>query len=126
MEMKLFLRNINQDHIGRALPDGGWDGNVWKVSCCVVSPAGFTDFGLGDPDPMSKGLVFRKEAEGGIFWEPKSGAVYSVDEQAYHAILELDRGVSEREVARRLGVSRESVQALVDKVRRVRSGERVE
>jgi len=126
MEVKLFLRNINQDHIGKALPDSGWDGNVWKVSCCVVAPVGFVDFGVSDPNPASRGLLLRKETEGGIFWEPNSGAVYSVDEEAYHAILELDHGVSEREVARRLGVSRESVQALVNKLRRVRSGETLE
>jgi hypothetical protein len=126
MEVKLFLHSINQDHIGHeALSAGGWDGNVWRVECCVVAPFGLRDRGAEVIYPTRKGLVFRKETEGGIFWDPNSGAVYSVDEEAYHAILELDRGVSEREVARRLGVDLESVRKLVHTMQRIRSGEQL-
>ncbi len=126
MEVKLFLRNINQDHIGgKALSDGGWDGNVWKVDCCVIAPIGLQGTGVEKIYPTRKGLVLRKETEGGIFWDPNSGAVYSVDEEAYHAILELDRGVSEREVARRLGVDLKSVRKLVHTMQRIRSGEQL-
>jgi len=125
MEIKLFLSNINQDHIGsNVLSDGGWDGNVWRVECCVVAPVGFHSI---DEIiyPERKGLVLRKETEGGIFWDPNSGAVYSVDEEAYHAILELDRGVSEREVARRLGVDLKSISKLVHTMQRIRSGKQL-
>lgn len=126
MEVKLFLRNINQDHIGgKAFSDVGWDGNVWRVDCCVVAPIGVQDPLEKIINPIRKGLVLRKETEGGIFWDPNSGAVYSVDEEAYHAILELDRGVSEREVARRLGVDLESIRKLEHTMHRIRSGEQI-
>ena len=75
--------------------------------------------------PTRKGLVLRKETEGGIFWDPNSGAVYSVDEEAYNAILELDRGVTEREVARRIGADLESVRELVHTMQRIRAGEQL-
>jgi hypothetical protein len=126
MEVKLFLRNINQEHIGtKGLSAEGWDGNVWQVDCCVIAPAGISDPQGERVYPARKGLVLRKETDGGIFWDPNSGAVYRVDEEAYHAILELDRGVSEPEVARRLGVDLKSVRKLVRRMQRITSGKQL-
>lgn len=64
--------------------------------------------------------MLRQEGNGGMFWDPRTGSVYKADEEAYHAMLELDHGVSELEVARRLKLSLKSVVALASQLRRIK------
>lgn len=130
MEINLFLRKINQEMIdvGNDLRRPNLEDRFqrlpvescciyasWKKSCCVI------DFSFERPGdrvvrPMAGGLVMRAEDVGGMIWNPTTGEVYKADEEAYHTILELDRGLSELEVARRVGVKVEQVQDLSRKL----------
>jgi len=126
MEIKLYLKNINQEMIdaGRtvskkalaASDDKSWVVS-WPKSCCVL------DFSLIDPhsrliNPV-QGFVMRSEKDGGMMWDPRTGSVYKLDEEAYHALLDLDQGYSEREVAKRMGVTLKSVSSLGKKISKV-------
>lgn len=118
MKVELYLRNINQEMIdagrkARGRADRAWVVS-WPKSCCVL------DVSLAPPDDSLRGLILRSEPGGGMFWDPPSGSVYKVDEEAYHAMLELDRGFSEPEVARRMNVSLRKMKALTNKLRRIR------
>ena len=122
MKVELYLKNINQEMIDagrkvRSRDEASWVVS-WPKSCCVL------DFSIVRPDelvgqPPTQGLMLRSEPGGGMFWNPRTGAVYKVDEEAYHAMLELDRGYSDLEVARRMKVSKRKVTALVDKLKRI-------
>lgn len=120
MKVDLYLKKINQEMIdsGR-FSRGGVEWVVsWPKECCVL------DFSLGPPDelvtqPARYGLVLREEKEGGMFWDPRTGSVYRVDEEAYHALLDLTQGLSEREVARRMKVPVKKVAALNRQIRRI-------
>lgn len=123
MKVELYLKNINQEMIdaGRISPGEkqvGWTVS-WPKECCIL------DFSLGDFEeivqPAFRGYMLRKEEEGGMFWDPRSGAVYKVDEEAYHALLELDSGFSVREVARRMKVPVKEISSLVREVSRIAS-----
>ena len=122
MKVELYLKNINQEMIdaGRGVKDIGAAEWVvsWPKSCCVI------DFSLVRPqdlvtNPQPFGFILRQEGKGGMFWDPKSAAVYRVDEEAYHTMLELDRGFSVREVSRRMKVSGRKVQKLVEQLKRI-------
>lgn len=117
MEIKLYLKKINQEMIdtGRKLsPDkiAKCDFYVsWEKSCCIL------DFFIQNPDelvsfPLRQGLIMRKEDVGGLIWDARTGAVYQVDEEAYHTIIELDHGLNELEVARRMQVPLSRVKSL--------------
>jgi hypothetical protein len=123
MKVELYLKSINQEMIDagrRATGRGDLSWMVsWPKSCCVL------DFSLTRPDelvstPVTDGLIMRSEPGGGMFWDPKSGSVYKVDEEAYHAMLELDNGFNERSVARRMGISAKKVVALTEQLKRIR------
>ena len=123
MKIELYLKNINQEMIdaGRRVRGRGEAEWVvsWPKSCCIL------DFSMAPhdilSDPPMRGLMMRKDDEGGMFWDPKTGAVYKVDEEAYHTMLELDRGFSEREVARRMRISPRKVRGLTDQLRRIKA-----
>lgn len=120
MDVRMFLEHITQERFARGLGDD-WNGNVWSVPCCVIN--------IGARRPQDevvlpareRGFVLRREEEGGIFWDPMTNAVYRVDDEAYNAMLELDRGLSEAEVARRLGVEYGAVRDLVRSLDEIRS-----
>lgn len=127
MKIKLYLKNINQEMIdaGRKIignrigSDTSWVVS-WPKSCCVL------DFAIPIPgeeiiNPL-RGYVMRAEKEGGMMWDPKSGSVYKLDEEAYHALLELDQGFSSVEVAKRIGVSPESINSLTKTISRLKVG----
>jgi hypothetical protein len=123
MKIELYLKQINQEMIdaGRvARPGAEWTVS-WPKECCVL------DFSLAPHEdlvqPARPGFMLRKEDEGGMFWDPRTGAVYKVDEEAYHALLDLDRGFSELDVARRLKVPAKEVNALTRQLARIRAGE---
>jgi hypothetical protein len=84
---------------------------------------------VSDPlkDPYEKverrkrGLFMRSEQDGGMLWDPRTGAVYKLDEEAYHALLDLENGFSEREVAKRMGINIRLVQSLSRNVSKILS-----
>ena len=121
MKVELYLKSINQEMIDLGRPvksQGSCDVyGSWKVQCCIL------DFGKHDPknlgDPAQRGYLLRKEKEGGMFWDPRTGSVYKVDDEAYHTMIELDHGLSEREVARRMNVPVTSVTSLVSQLNKI-------
>ena len=124
MKLKVFLNKINQEMIdtgrrSRVEELAGCDIYVsWKNTCCVL------DFSVENPEdaislPMREGLMMRKEDVGGLIWDPKTSAVYQVDEEAYHALLDLDRGFSEVEVSRRMQIPLKRIRSLTNKLRRL-------
>lgn len=118
MRVERLLHHITQESFQHAgLELGDWSGNVWSVPCCVVGLAGPGDVTL---PPERWGFILRKEQYGGIFWDPGSNAVYEVDVDAYNAMIELNRGVTEEETARRLGLSVDSVKELVQRLTAIR------
>ncbi len=123
MKVELFLKNINQEMIdaGRNVRRRGEASWVvsWPDSCCVL------DFSLVHRlerigYPVTHGFMLRAEKEGGMFWDARTGAVYRADEEAYHAMLELDRGYSELHVARRMNVSMRKVASLTRQLKRIK------
>lgn len=120
MEVRMFLQHITQERFASGLGDD-WNGNVWSVPCCVINiGARRAEDELVLPS-RGRGFVLRREREGGIFWDPITNAVYRVDDEAYNAMLELDRGLTEGEVARRLGVERGAVRELVQTLGEIRA-----
>ncbi len=131
MKVKLYLKNINQEMIdaGRTVSAKGKGAKIhswavnWPKSCCVL------DFSMPKPgedviNPV-RGFVMRAEKEGGMMWDPRTGSVYKLDEEAYHALLDLDQGFSKREVAKRIGVSEESVNSLSRTISRAKAYKKV-
>lgn len=112
MKIQLFLQHITQERFPIDMANN-WNGNVWSVPCCVLN------FGarIRKEDivlPIEhRGFALRKESEGGILWDPVSNSVYTVDDEAYNALVELGRGLSEKEVARRLGTDHSAVKDFV-------------
>ena len=121
MKVKLYLKNINQEMIDAGRKKKAGKDLAWVVSwpkeCCVL------DFSLVKPEDLvsTPGFMLRKEKEGGMFWDPRSGSVYKVDEEAYHAMLELDQGFSELHVARRMKVYTKKIAALTKKLRSIKN-----
>jgi hypothetical protein len=66
-----------------------------------------------------KGYFMRMEKDGGMIWDARMGAVYKLDEEAYHIILEAEHGFSYIEIARRMSLPLEKVKEFMDKVRRL-------
>lgn len=118
MNIELFLNKINQEMIrtGPASPDivAGCDFYVsWTKECCIL------DFKMPSKnvgDPAYREHLLRKEDVGGMLWSPKSGAVYKLDEEAYHTLLELDHGLNHELVARKMKTSVREVDAFVSKL----------
>ena len=120
MKLELYLKNINQEMIdaGRGVKAGpGLDWVVsWPKECYIL------DFGMLDKDPgdrAERGFLLRQEKEGGMFWDPSTGSVYKMDEEAYHTMIELDRGLTEKEAARRMKIPIARVKSLVKKLNEI-------
>ena len=126
MKMELFLNHINQEMIDKgtsrkvsrdirrdfpgAPRRADWSvWGSWTVSCCVL------DFSmpLHERELLIKPFrLMRKEKDGGLIWNKKNHKVYKVDEEAYHAILDLDAGVSLRTIAKKQNVKVQDVARL--------------
>jgi hypothetical protein len=127
MKVELYLKNINQEMIdaGRISSakltgaERAWTVS-WPKSCCVLD---FSMPSMGEEviNPV-RGFIMRAEKEGGMMWEPKTGAVYKLDEEAYHTLLDLDQGFSKHEVAKRVGVTLDSVDFLSKTISRTKTG----
>lgn len=115
----LYLSKINQEKIrvGPRPPttDAFCFHIVWKKECCVL------DFSLEKSAARSRefGFLMRAEPEGGFMWNPRTGSVYKLNEEAYHALLDLEAGLNEWEIAKRNGLSLRSVQEMLKKLKRI-------
>ena len=125
MKVELYLQSINQEMIDAGIgkpelqtkrktkgaPPVAFEWNVWiwKLSCCILDFSLPSDDLISLPERRLRGYMLRKEKEGGMFWDPRTGAVYKVDEEAYHTLIELDRGLSELMIARRMNTTVEKV-----------------
>lgn len=121
MKVDLFLDKINQEMISRVGSQLACDFYAsWTKSCCILDFARVRPGEEVVQPPATRGLLLRKEPEGGMLWDPASGAVYKVSEDAYHALIDLDHGLSELEVARRNHVGVKDVQALTRRLARIK------
>lgn len=118
MKLKLYMKKINQEMIkmgGAAVAACGLYVS-WTKSCCIL------DFGKlrrREEEVQQPGFLMRKEGVGGLLWSPRTGAVYQADEEAYHAILDLEAGLRDDVVASRLGVSTAKVRSLGQQLARL-------
>lgn len=124
MDIQLYLRSINQEMIdaGRNAAPGSLEWVVsWPKECCIIN---FSRAPLEQEVvlPVTRGFMMRNEPDGGMLWDPNTGAVYKADEEAYHALLDLDQGFSEREVARRLKTTERAIKELIRKLPGVEQG----
>lgn len=110
MKIQLYLDRINQEMINIG-PDRsvGCDIYVrWTKQCCILN------FGRIRREPGEEnGLMLRKEETGGLLWDARSGAVYSLDEEAYNALLGLENGYRPTIVAKQIGVTTKKMNALI-------------
>ena len=125
MEIKLILKHITQERFPATVADD-WSGNVWSVPCCVINLGSLTRKDEVVLPAAYQGFILRAESEGGIFWDPLTNGVYRADQEAYNAMIELDRGLSPGEVARRLGIKADSVNKLVAQLDEIRRPKRME
>jgi len=116
-KIELYLNKINQEKIHNHGSAAGCDiYGSWTKSCCIL------DFSLARPgdlvsNPM-RGMFVRKEGEsGGLIWNPRSGAVYKLNEDAYHVVLDIENGLSEIEIAKRNDMSLQAVQNFVKQIK---------
>ncbi len=114
MKVDLYLKKINQEMIktGTVRVAGCDFYASWTKSCCIL------DF--KKPSRMDPGYLIRKEDVGGLIWSPKTGAVYKLDEEAYHTLLELDHGLNDATVASRVGVKEAQVKKLRETIGKLR------
>ena len=113
--VKLYLDKINQEMLGGATSRAKCDIYVsWTKSCCVL------DFFRVRPDDFvstpTRGFLMREEKKGGMMWNTRTGAVYTLNEPAYHALMDLEDGLSEVEVAKRNSLTPRQVKSLVKKL----------
>ena len=115
MKVELFLKKINQEmiNVGKERISGCDFYVSWTKECCILDfkiPSKRKEEVAG---PISRGLMIRKEDVGGMLWDAKTGAVYKLDEEAYHTILELEHGFREEVIAKRVGVNVKEVYNLM-------------
>lgn len=104
MKIELYLTKINQDLIlkGRPPKKPGVKWVVsWPKSCCVIGAAAAKS---GRAKKMS-GYLLREEKEGGMIFDPRTAAIYKVDEEAYHTIIEMEYTSDLKQLAKRMGLS---------------------
>ena len=90
----------------------------WTIRCCILNFKMPERLGEEVINPQ-KGYFMRMEKDGGMIWDARMGAVYKLDEEAYHAILEAEHGFSDIEIAKRMSLPLEKVKEFMDKVRRL-------
>lgn len=113
--VKLYLDKINQEMLSDVTGRAKCDIYVkWKKSCCVL------DFFRVRPDDLvstpTRGFLMREEKKGGMMWNTRTGAVYTLNEPAYHALMDLEDGLSKVEVAKRNSLTPKQVKSLVKKL----------
>lgn len=130
MKIELYLKNINQEMIGRRLkrPGRGWQVS-WPKSCCVWPSPGLAlvpGFPARVPTSTqpSNGFFLRHERDGGMFWDPATTAVYKVDDEAYMAMLAFEHGCSDTQIASTLKVPLASVRSFVKQLKKLTAARR--
>jgi len=120
MKMVLYLTKIDQAVIDAGRVSGARPGSMepWPRACRILDLAMLMS-GEKDADRPRPGFIMRKEGRGGMLWDPRSGSVYLVDDEAYHAMLDLDRGHTTEEVAGRLNVPVAAVERLTSELRSI-------
>jgi len=119
LKIDLYLEKINQEmiNIGPGAVSGCDFYVKWSKSCCIL------DFSLVKPGDLVsqpyRGFLLRKEEEGGMMWNPRTGAVYKLNDDAYHAVLDLENGYSELEIARRNDLGLRAVQGMIRKLKKL-------
>lgn len=119
-EITLYLEKINQEMIrtGSTTLDCDLYGS-WTKSCCIL------DFSITKPEDLVvnplRGLMIRGEEGGALMWNPRTSAVYKLNEAAYHAILDLESGFNEYELARRNDLELDDVRAMMKELRSIAS-----
>lgn len=120
-KIQLFLSKINQEMIktkvGKLPPPMDCTYASWKKSCCIL------DFSFAKSASKrslpKRGVLFRKESDGGMMWNARTGAVYKLNDVAYHALLDIDHGLSEIEVAKRNDLDLKTVQSFFRRIKRI-------
>ena len=122
MKMVLYLTKIDQAVIDAGRGEGAQMGSMepWPRACRILDLAMLMS-GETDAERPRPGFIMRKEGKGGMLWDPRSGSVYLVDDEAYHAMLDLDRGHTTEEVAGRLKVPITAVERLTAELRNLGS-----
>jgi hypothetical protein len=139
VKMDLYLEHINQEmidaskmskagEVGKAAALGtekvakslGDKGRMvdWTIRCCILNFKMPDRAGEEVINPQ-KGYFMRMEKEGGMIWDARTGAVYKLDEEAYHTLLEAEHGSSDIEIARRMNLPLDKVKEFMEKVRRL-------
>lgn len=113
MKVELYLKKINQEMLsaGKGRAAGCDIYASWTKSCCILDFCKKLDKDIAVL-PANKGLMLRKEDVGGMMWDARTGAVYKLDEEAYHALLEMEHGYSKETVAKHLDVPVKKIETL--------------
>lgn len=125
MKFELFLDKINQEMISnpidhkKSIVDGCCIYVSWTKSCCVLDFS-FRLPGDGVTDPVPPHWMMRSEEEGGLMWNPKTGQVYKLDEEAYNAIVELEQGYTMKQTAEKLKLKKSEIYLLEKLIQKVR------
>ena len=138
MKIELFLRKINQDRITTVKPQIRPVGEVaklppgrivkpqirpvgevklptewivsWPKSCCII------DFSRV-PHKKDPGYLLRAEVDGAMLWDPSTSAVYKLDEEAYHTLIEIDHLKDADKVAKKIGVKTGEVKRFLQRIK---------
>jgi len=126
MRIERYLEKINQEMIStpkvsrKSIVEGCCIYVSWKKSCCIL------DFSFVSPQdyvstPIPLHWMMRSEADGGLLWNPKSGEVFKLDEEAYSVMVELQNGKTERAIAKELHLKPDQVKAFTEKILEIQS-----
>jgi hypothetical protein len=119
-KIHLYLSKINQEKIrvGTGLPstEPKCCYISWKKSCCIFD---FFSLEKSAAGKRALGFMMRAEPGGGLMWNPRTGSVYKLNEEAYHAMIDLESGLNEWEIAKRNDLSIRSVQEMIKKLKRI-------
>jgi hypothetical protein len=134
MKIELFLETIDQEEIRvekyapeppTPVPPGGPPCKLyvsWKKQCCVLNCVRTTERRGHKPIVSARktSVIFmRKEIDGGLIWDSKSGAVYKVDVEAYQALNDLDAGLPPKKVVKCMGLTSSKFNKFLDEVRKL-------
>ena len=125
MKIELFLEKIDQEMIetrAGGAPIHECTYASWKKSCCVINCVRAADRDTHVPIVKKRDapvIFMRRETDGGLIWDSRSGSVYKVDEEAYQALNDLDNGVPPSKVAKSMGVPLDKFNKLLKKIRKL-------
>jgi hypothetical protein len=110
LKIELYLRNINQDTIDN--PPKGKPGD-WRV----VVPIWKVNFAIPLAGKRELRYLIREEKEGGMLFDQKTSAVYKLDEEAYHTLIEMEHFKDPEKLAHKLNIEKEKVEELKNRLK---------